>query len=167
MKPLREERGANLVEFAIVLPVLIALVFGIVEFGMAFNDYISIRQGARDGARQAAVANFGSVSCTPVGVDGTTDAGKLVCLTKDRVGLSGPSWTDTRVKVVVPSGYDVGDDLIVCAQYPLNSVTGMFAPILNNKYLKTKVTMRAEQVDATFASAEETAPTGGNWSWCS
>jgi hypothetical protein len=168
MKRLRGERGANLVEFAIVLPVLLALVFGIVEFGIAFNDYISVRQGARDGARQAAVANFGTATgCS--GVDTSTSAGKLICLTKTRVGLDGPGYADTKVKVIVPSPYQVGEDLSVCAVYPLDSVTGLFSPLLDGKYLKTKVTMRVEQVGTGFSSTEETYPDpGGTWSsWCS
>ena len=52
---LRDERGAALVEFAIVMPLLFLLLFGVIEFAIAFNDYQSIRQGARDGARQAVV----------------------------------------------------------------------------------------------------------------
>ena len=40
------DRGAALVEFAIVMPLLFLILFGIIEFGIAFNDYQSIRQGA-------------------------------------------------------------------------------------------------------------------------
>lgn len=49
------ERGASAVEFALVLPVLIALVLGIIEFGFYFNQQISVTQAAREGARAYAV----------------------------------------------------------------------------------------------------------------
>ena len=51
----KSERGASLVEFALVVPILLALVFGIIEFGWIFNGYITITGAAREGARLAAV----------------------------------------------------------------------------------------------------------------
>ena len=47
------EQGATLVEFAILLPVIVLVVFGIIDFGSLYNDYQSLRQGARDGIRTA------------------------------------------------------------------------------------------------------------------
>ncbi|GAH83835.1 unnamed protein product [marine sediment metagenome] len=52
---IKSEKGASAVEFAIILPILIILVFGIVQFGIAFNNYITITHAAREGARIAAV----------------------------------------------------------------------------------------------------------------
>ena len=52
----RRERGAALVEFAIVFPLFFLLVSGIIDFGLAFSDLNSTRQGVREGARQAVVA---------------------------------------------------------------------------------------------------------------
>jgi len=51
----RAEAGQSLVEFAIVLPVLLALVIGIFEFGRAWNVYQVITNAAREGARTAVV----------------------------------------------------------------------------------------------------------------
>jgi Flp pilus assembly protein TadG len=45
------DRGAAVVEFAIVLPVLLLLVFGIIDFGRALNAQIALTQAAREGAR--------------------------------------------------------------------------------------------------------------------
>ena len=52
---MKNERGASAVEFALILPILVILVFGIIEFGIAYNNYISITHAAREGARLAAV----------------------------------------------------------------------------------------------------------------
>ena len=55
MKPKRNERGAVAVEMAILLPVLLLILVGIVEFGRALNVQVSLTQAAREGARYAAV----------------------------------------------------------------------------------------------------------------
>ena len=49
------EDGASLVEFAVVLPLLILLVFGIMEAGWLFAQQVEIRNAAREGARLAVV----------------------------------------------------------------------------------------------------------------
>lgn len=51
----RDDRGVAAVEFALVLPVLMALLFGIIEFGFVFKDQLAVLQAAREGARIAAV----------------------------------------------------------------------------------------------------------------
>ena len=50
----RGESGAAMVEFAIVLPILVLFVFGIVEFGRAFKLYNNLAAAVRDGARYGA-----------------------------------------------------------------------------------------------------------------
>lgn len=49
------ERGASLVEFAVVLPLFILLVFGIMEAGWFFSQSVELRNAAREGARLAVV----------------------------------------------------------------------------------------------------------------
>lgn len=55
MKRRLHRSGQNLVEFALVLPLLTAFIFGIVEFGWAFYAYSELTSAAREGARYAAV----------------------------------------------------------------------------------------------------------------
>lgn len=57
MATMKRRRGAALVEFAIVVPLLMLLLMGIMEFGMILHDYLSISQGAREGVREAAVGS--------------------------------------------------------------------------------------------------------------
>ena len=49
------EDGAVAVEFALILPVLILIVLGIIEFGFAFNTQIALTQAAREGVRVEAL----------------------------------------------------------------------------------------------------------------
>jgi Flp pilus assembly protein TadG len=52
---LTDERGAALVEFALVLPILLILLFGMLDFGKAFNYWIDETHLANEGARWAVV----------------------------------------------------------------------------------------------------------------
>ncbi len=61
----RRERGASLPETAIVMSVLLALTFGIIDFGRAMYTYSFVAQMAREGARWAIVR--GSQSCSNSG----------------------------------------------------------------------------------------------------
>jgi Flp pilus assembly protein TadG len=47
----RGEEGQSLVEFALVLPLLLLLLLGIIQFGAVFNALITINAAAREGAR--------------------------------------------------------------------------------------------------------------------
>ena len=51
------ERGAAAVEFAILLPLLLMLVLGTIEFGRAYNAQITLTNAARDGVRVMAIGN--------------------------------------------------------------------------------------------------------------
>lgn len=50
-----DDRGAVMVELALVLPLLVLLLIGIVEFGRVYNAQISIQASAREGARALAL----------------------------------------------------------------------------------------------------------------
>ena len=54
----RGESGQTLVEFSIMLPLLCLLLFGIIQFGVVFHDYITVTDASRVGARKAAVSRF-------------------------------------------------------------------------------------------------------------
>ena len=53
----RNERGAAAVEFALVLPLLVALLAGIAEFGRAYHLQTALSQSAREGVRVMALSN--------------------------------------------------------------------------------------------------------------
>lgn len=53
MRKIREEQGASAVEFAIVSSVLFLVLFGTIQFGIAFNRYQGVQAAAREGARIA------------------------------------------------------------------------------------------------------------------
>jgi Flp pilus assembly protein TadG len=170
----RGERGAALVELAIILPIFVVLVFGLLEFGITYNSYIALRQGTREAARQGAVGNFGSTTtCSLTGLTGspTTDVQKLMCLAKSQTGLS---FANTRVKVLSGNAdfttagtFTKGDSLIVCTEYPVDAAAKIVSPLLGGAILKTKTSMRIEtNYSVTETGGQESALGGGDWSWC-
>jgi Flp pilus assembly protein TadG len=56
MKRLKNQKGQSLVEFAILLPILLLLLMGILEFGIMLNSYLTVNNSAREGARLGIVA---------------------------------------------------------------------------------------------------------------
>ena len=163
------ERGAALVEFAIVLPLLALLLFGMIEFAIAFNDYQSIRQGAREGARQAVVKDYGSV--VACGINGPAASGpdntkKIICTTKDRTGLGDDVRVGVRVTENNPTGFR-NDTVKVCTVRLVDSITGLMAPFIDGKPLRTEVEMRVERdLELVQGNYLETDPSGAGWSWC-
>ena len=54
-KRMGAEAGQDLVEYALVLPLFLLLIFSIIEFGILFFQYSTVSNAAREGARAAAV----------------------------------------------------------------------------------------------------------------
>ncbi len=52
----RDHRGAAAVEFALVMPLLLMLVFGIIDFGLMINEKTVLANAAREGARDGAIS---------------------------------------------------------------------------------------------------------------
>jgi hypothetical protein len=148
-----------MVEFALVTPFLVLLLFGSVEFGLALSDHQSIRQGARDAARAAVVDTV--PNCTTA--SGTDDTDDLICYVEQRIGLGG----DIRVKVDVTAPdpampVDRGS-VKICVERRLTSMSGVLTPFMTGRVLRTEVTMRVERgTSPAFVDRAET-PVSGSW----
>jgi len=105
------ERGAAAVEFALVLPVLLLLVFGMLEFSRAYNVQISLTNAAREGARVMAIHNDATLA------------------TNAAIAAAAPSVSLTVGQVTVsPSSCSANPGATVKATitYPLSLMTGLF-----------------------------------------
>jgi TadE-like protein len=164
------ERGLAIVEFVLVVPVLLLLLVGIIDFGFLFNDTISVRQSARDGGRQAAVGKFGSDSTCDLypKFNVTGNAALLFCLTKSRDGIRDK---DTRVRLIVGDGtpppYALGKPVTICEQYSMKSITGML-PFLEGKVFTTRTTFRVEILNNNggLSDAWEESLPNTDWTSC-
>ena len=71
----RDERGQAMVEFAFVVPILLVVVLAVIQFGITYNNYVTLTDAARAGARKAAVSRYlgsGSGQGWPPPSTGTT-----------------------------------------------------------------------------------------------
>jgi Flp pilus assembly protein TadG len=58
LRRIRQEDGQGMVEFAMVLPILMAVMLGIVQFGIIFNNYETLTDASRVAGRRAATSRF-------------------------------------------------------------------------------------------------------------
>lgn len=141
--------GAAAIEFALIAPFLFLIVFGIIEFGYSFGQYLDVRHGAREGARLAAV-NYKTSS----GAYGATQSAQIISTTCQRMDLS----TGGSVTISFPYGTGTtgngvtaerGRVVRVAVTRPLKQITGFLAFALNGKTMSTQADIRLEQ-PATF-----------------
>jgi hypothetical protein len=58
MRGLRSARGAELIEMALILPLLLVIVAGIIDFGFLFQRFVVLTNAAREGARVAVLPGY-------------------------------------------------------------------------------------------------------------
>lgn len=109
------ENGATLVEAAVILPVLILVVVGIIEFGLAFKDYLTVSYLSREGARIGALAGDATdADCAIVtGLGGLITENDLERVTRIEIYQADPNTgaqgSDYNIATYVP-----GKDPTVC-----------------------------------------------------
>lgn len=75
----KDQRGQSMVELALVLPILLVLLMGAVEFGRIFHSYLIITNASREGARVAVLGSEDANVNSRVGqVTSTLDSTKLL-----------------------------------------------------------------------------------------
>ena len=163
----RAERGAAAVEFALVSPVVFAIMFGTLSYGLWFNDSLSLRQGLREASRQGVVANYGSTtSCgATYSTTPSDNIKKLVCKAKDEVSANTGT---TYVKIALPDGWSRGKELIVCGMIKADAIPGL-VPLPKDRMIRFVSRMSIEVVAAgqTETAGEEALPAGASWgTWC-
>ena len=86
------EGGQSLVEFVLVLPIFLLVLFAIVEFGMAFHAWIAVTNSAREGARLGAVRGSATeIEQRVWDTTGTLEQGKLTVTVTNAEGDPGDS----------------------------------------------------------------------------
>jgi len=101
----QDDRGAAAVEFALVLPILVLLLFGIIQFGHLFNQWQQLEHATREGARWASLQNSaGAVRTTVMAAAPTLGlaAGDITLNPVDPVGLPLGTPVTVTSRVVVP-----------------------------------------------------------------
>jgi Flp pilus assembly protein TadG len=142
-----EERGVALVEFALVAPLLFLLLFGMLDFGRAFNYWIDSTHLANEAARWAVVNQNPGSGTLQQYVQQQADTGEL------RSGGSAAVPDPMQVCINFPNGAVVGQPVVVTA-----SVTYHWLPFISDRIgvLATTVTgsstMRLEAVPTNYSA---------------
>ena len=113
------ERGQSSVELALLLPVILLLMFGVLEFGRVFNAWIVVTQASREGAR------IGATQCaTNAACGGNVE----VWVTNSLGGLDPANMTWD----MTPGPYSAGGTLEVTVDYDVAITTPVISNLVGN-----------------------------------
>lgn len=129
MRFVKDEKGQSLVEFSIILPIVVLVLMGMIEFGLMLNSYLMVENASREGAR--------------TGIVGSTDM-EIV----SQITVVSPGLKNDRLTVnITPteSQRKSGDTLTVSVTYNYQ----MTVPIISNLFsnpiqLRAQTSMRME-----------------------
>jgi Flp pilus assembly protein TadG len=124
---LKNERGQALVEFALVIPIFLMLLLGILQFGIIFNNYITLTDAARAGSRVAAVSR--NDSCPE-------------CKAKAAVQDAANGLDMAELQVDVDSSWQPGEQVTVTAKYPYT--INILGQVVASGDLTTEIKERVE-----------------------
>jgi len=100
---LKNQQGQSMTEFALVLPILVILLFGVIQFGIVFNNYITVTDAVRAGARKGAVGRH-------------LQNPEAAVVQSVRNSANGLNLSD--LNVTVASSWQQGEDVSVTGSYP-------------------------------------------------
>jgi len=121
------QRGQTMTEFALVMPILLFLLLAIIQFGIVFNNYVTLTDAVRAGARKGAVARR---LPNPSGAVQT------------QVRNSATDLKQSDLSVTVTSTFAPGSDVTVTATYPYSiSLLGL---VVKSGSLHSTTTERVE-----------------------
>ena len=126
---MRGKKGQSMVETALVLPVIILILTGIIDFGLLFNNYLVISNASREAARLAVV--------------GTSDSSINTSITN----MTGTLDQDMMTVTITPlqASRKRGDEVSVLIEYDNSLLTPVISAIVPNPvHLQSKTVMRME-----------------------
>ena len=128
-----------MVEFALVLPLMLIVLFMVVDFGVGLTRWISVTNAAREGAR-----------CGAVGAGDADITQRVIDTSNDLVNAG-------NVSVQYPDGQTVGDSVVVDVDYDYNLITplGRFLTLaFSSISFSAASDMRLEQVPPSGATCQ-------------
>lgn len=124
---MKSEKGQSLVEFALVIPILVMLILGIVDFGRIYHVYLTLDHAGREAARAASIGKD-DTTIKSVAVNDATS----IKLTSDKVAIS-PGGTRSP-----------GSNVTITITYPVDFLTPVIGQIIGTFNLKNITVMRVE-----------------------
>lgn len=122
---MKSEKGQSLVEFALILPVLVVLLLGVVDFGRVFHTYLTIDHAGREAARAASIGKSG--------------------LEAEQVAVASASSINLTLDHVVVNKGESGSDAEVIISYPFSFMTPFISDFFSGNYeINNTTVMRVE-----------------------
>jgi hypothetical protein len=113
----RRTKAQGLVEFALILPLLLALIMGIIDFGWLVYNYVSLYNAQREGLRYGTVPSFSTLPQY-------LDCSGIRTHIRNTAPMSGLK--DSDIAIYYDHGYSTGPTSDVCVDGDLTP------PVLNN-----------------------------------
>jgi Flp pilus assembly protein TadG len=127
----KNQQGQAVVEFAVILPVLLLVLFSILQFGIVFNNYIQVTAAAREGARKAAVSRgLGAAGAKSAAITAAKGAA--------------PGLDQSKLTITFPNNpsFTAGTDVVVKVTYPYS--INILGKVVGSGNLSSSTTMRVE-----------------------
>jgi len=144
-QPRLRRRGSTMVEFALVVPILITILLGIIEFGWYVKNQLAVANGTREGARMAAVGNTVETirarviaTARPTTIQNSDIT--LTYLTKASSYATSANLQNDTTKNPVVNNAGRGDLIVVTTSLAYTPLTGL--PFLNRRINITVTMMR-------------------------
>lgn len=130
LKCFKNKKGQSLVETALVLPIILLILTGIVDFGLLFNNYLIVSNASREGARSAVI--------------GSTNEQIRAVVNTVAASLDSDKLTIT-ISPDLPAGRSKGVAAAVTVEYEYSMITPIIAAIVPGPFnLESSTTMRCE-----------------------
>jgi Flp pilus assembly protein TadG len=124
---IKNEGGQTMTEFAMILPLFVVLLFGVIQFGIAFNNYVSLTDAVRAASRKGAVSRESgnpTGACTSAAYNAAGDLNA------------------SKLSVTCSSTWQPGADLTVTGSYPYS--IKLLGWVVKSGNLKTQIKERVE-----------------------
>lgn len=131
-----QDRGANIVEMALLLPLLMLFLIGVADLGRAFFAYVALTNATREGARFASRYPFTASE---------DDVQKVIARVQDEPAVPGAAWTAITA-TVDGLGDAKGEPVTVTATLEFDTLIGSMIG-LDPLTLRSQVTMRIFGID--------------------
>jgi Flp pilus assembly protein TadG len=128
LKLLKQEHGQSLVEFALIVPLFLLMLVGMINLGFVLYNYLSLNMTAQEASRLAGL--------------GKTNA-EIIQFVQNQSTVSHPGDVGVAVSPAPPSRLS-GTYATVTLSYPMADITPIFDQFLSPYNLKAKSTIRVE-----------------------
>jgi uncharacterized repeat protein (TIGR01451 family) len=128
----QRNKGQGLVEFALILPILLLVMLGTIEFGYVFTVYSGMFNAAREGTRYGAISPLDQS-----GIDAKARE-KIILIDPSAVNFTVMYDKGPGTALVDPAAVQIGDRVVLSITYDLPTITPVIQPIIASLPVETQ-----------------------------